>query len=300
MCDISCGSNNQIGQAITRHEAVKYASETLCCDQKSSDAVEGVDRIEVVGEGSKIMKMVKLPTVFIRLPKGDLQESRVYYVILESEAYEFEKIPALLFSNPSNGWRTQCAELLPLLGEYGLKKPETVSLIPMLLKLRHKSMFTKGSFFKVNAIEAGRFEGPDKLPWNKWNLKLKPTRLMITEIINQDIRKMPLDMMKRLISTSKSSIVSRSRKSSSSSQCSSHTSSHTSSSLDSHFRNLSTHYPNLKFKGLTASGGSSFAKWFRHLPPDIYVDKNFRCDRGTTLRKDRFADTETFLKYLTS
>jgi len=212
-----------------------------------------------------------------------------------------------LFSKSSDGWRTQSAELLPLMCERDLRKPRTVSLIPMLLRLRHKSMFSKGSCFKVKAIKSGRFDVSNSVPWGKWDLKLKAIRMMITEIIFQDIRKMPKDMMKRLIVTTSSRSVSRSRSNSSetsmnssSQTSSSQTSSVPSSSQRSQVRHLSTHYPNLKFKGLTASGGSSFAKWFRHLPPDIYVDKNFQCDRGTTLRKDRFEDPETFFKYLTN
>jgi len=317
MCDIFCGRGNPIGQVMTKVEAVKYAGGSYSIEQKRPHGVEGIERIEVVGDGSKVMKTVKLPTVFIRMPKGDVQKSRVYYVILEAESYEYGEIPALLFSKSSDGWRTQSAELLPLMCEYDLRKSKSVSLTPMLLRLRHKSMFSKGSCFKVKAIKSGRFDVSDSVSWSKWDLKLKAIRMMITEIIFQDIRKMPKDMIKRLIAPKASRCVSRSLSNSSetssqnsSSQTSStqtssvpsstQTSSVPSSSQRSQFRNLSTHYPNLKFKGLTASGGSSFAKWFRHLPPDIYVDKNFKCDRGTTLRKDRFADPETFFKYLTN
>jgi len=301
MFNAFCGRSNSIGQLMTKHEAVKYAGGSYSIDQKRPpQGVEGVDRFEVVGEGSQIMKTVKLPTVFVNMPKGDLQKSRVYYVILEAESYEYGEIPAVLFSKYSDGWRTQSAELLPLLVEPNLRRPKSVSLTPMLLKLRHMSMFSKGSSFKVKAIQGGRFDVRSKVPWNKWNLNSKAIRMMITEVIYQDIRKMPTDMMKRLIIASSSRSVSISRKSSNSSVSSSQNSSVSSSSQDSQFRNLSTHYPNLKFKGLTASGGSSFAKWFRHLPPDIYVDKNFQCDRGTTLRKDRFEDPETFIKYLTN
>jgi len=308
MCDTFCGRSNPIGQVMTKVEAVKYAGGSYSIEQKRPLGVEGIERFEVVGEGSKVMRTVKLPTVFIRMPKGDLQKSRVYYVILEAESYEYGEIPAVLFSKSSDSWRTQSAELLPLMCERDLRKPKTVSLTPMLLRLRLKSMFSKGSFFKVKAIKSGRFDVSNSVSWSKWDFKLKAIRMMITEIIFQDIRKMPKDMMKRLIVKTSSRSVSRSHsnssetssQNSSSQTSSSQISSVPSSSQRSQFRNLSTHYPNLKFKGLTASGGSSFAKWFKHLPPDIYVDKNFKCDRGTTLRKDRFEDPETFFKYLTN
>merc|ERR1719460_1251857 len=155
------------------------------------------------------MKMAKLPTVFIRIPKGNLQKSRVYYVILQSESYEFGEIPAVLLSNPYDDCRTQTAELLPLLREPDLRGSKTISLTPMLLKFCHKQMFRKGSSFKVKAIEAGRLQGSGKIPWNRWNLKVSTIRMMITDCIYQDISAMPLDM-KRLIPVSASNIISRS------------------------------------------------------------------------------------------
>jgi len=292
---------------MSKNQAVKYVKESFSSDRKRSNGVEGVQKIEVVSEGSKIMKMMKLPTVFIRVPKGHLDKSRVYYVLLQSESYEFRDIPAIMLSNPYDGWKTQTAELLPLLPKPDLMWVKTISLTPMLCESRYKPMFCKGSSFKVQAIKGGRFERCGKIPWNRWNLKLDAIRIMLTDSIYRDIRGMPSDMVKRLIPVSTSNIISRN--SSNSSQSSSRQSSskrlaqstsQQSSSQGSYSRNLSEHYPDLKFKGLTASGGSSFAKWFRQLPPDMYVDKNFKCDHGTTLRKDRFADPENFFNYLSS
>jgi len=304
MCDTFCRRNQAVGH-MSKNQAVKYVNESFSIEQKRPQGVEGVQEIEVVSEGSKVMKMMKLPSVFIRVPKGHLQKSRVYYVLLQSESYELGAIPAVMLSNPYDDWKTQTAELLPLLPKPNLMWARTISLTPMLCESRYKRMFCKGSSFKVQAIKGGRFERCGKIPWNRWNLKLDAIRIMLTDSIYRDIRGMPSDMVKRLIPVSTSNIISRNSSNSSqssskqsSSKKSARSTSQQSSSRGSHSRNLSAHYPNLKFKGLTASGGSSFAKWFRQLPADMYVDKNFKCDRGTILRKDRFADPENFFNYL--
>jgi len=292
MCDTFCGRINPTAQVVNNHEAVKYASESCCNGQKLAERIEGVDRIEVTGEGSKLMMSMKLPTVFIRMLKGDLIKSKVYYCIIQSESeQDLREIPAVLLSNPLDVWTTQSAELLPLCVQHDVRNPRCASLTPMLLRLRWKRMFSRGSSFKVKAIKGGRsIDQPGKIPWNVWNLNLSSTRMMITEKIYQDIREIPSDMIKRVLPPkSNNNSTPRIRNSSISS---------VSLSQASHKENLSTHYPNLKLTGLTASGGSSFAKWFRHLPPDIHVDKNFECDHGTILGRDQFEDLETFFNYL--
>lgn len=291
MCDTFCGRVNANVQLMSKHEAVSYANVRLRCDKKLDEEihVQGMDSIEVTSEGSKLMKSVKLPTVFIRMHKGDITKSRVYHVLLQSESGKhMGEIPALMFSNPADGCRTRTAELLPLRVEYDAMNPKCASLTPMLLRARYKRMFSRGSSFKVKAMNAGKLvDQSGELPWNKWNSKQRATRMMLTEKIYQDIREIPSEMIQRVL-PSKSCKTPRSRSSSISSVSSSQGSQ----------RNLSTHYPNLKFTGVTASGGSSFAKWFSYLPPDIYVDQNFKCDHGTTLRRDRFEDPESFFKYL--
>jgi len=61
---------------------------------------------------------------------------------------------------------------------------------------------------------------------------------------------------------------------------------------------LSLLHPNLQLKGLATSGGSTFAEWFKALPPHIQVDKDFTCDRNTKFRKDTFKSSREYDEYL--
>jgi hypothetical protein len=292
MCETFCG-RKKLTIHMRNPEAVKYTNRSFSDDQNNDRGIGGVKQIEVVGKGSKLMKRMKLPTVFIRLRKGSLEKSRVYHVILLAESGRFHnEIPALMYSNPSAVGRTQTAELLPLGAELDEDRPKCAAFTPVLLRERYKRMFRRGCTFKINALSAGRYaECSENESWSKWNVKLRAIRMLITEIIYQDIQGMPADMMKRVIpSEEKKHALTLTSFDSSSSSVSS-----TQGSLE---RNLSTHYPNLKVTGVTASGGSSFAKWFQSLHPDIYIDGNFKCDHGTILGRDRFADSETFMRYL--
>jgi hypothetical protein len=61
---------------------------------------------------------------------------------------------------------------------------------------------------------------------------------------------------------------------------------------------LSHLHPNLRLHGLTANGGSSFAEWFKAVPANTQVDKEFTCDRNTKLTKDTFKNSTEFDEYL--
>jgi len=61
---------------------------------------------------------------------------------------------------------------------------------------------------------------------------------------------------------------------------------------------LSLLHPNLQLQGLATSGGSTFADWFKAVPPYIRVDKDFTCDRNTKLRKDTFKSSCEYDEYL--
>jgi len=293
MGDTLCSLKNPSDLSLSKHEAVKYTNRSFRDDNMYDQGIQGVEQIEVVSQGSKLMKHMKLPTVFIRLPKGELQKSKVYYVILQAESGRYRReIPAVMYSNPSSSWRTQTAELLPLFAELHEDNPKCAALTPMLRRGRYKRLFSRGCTFQVKAIASGRYvDCSETGPWNQWNVKHDAIRMLITEIIYQDLKDMPAEMTERVIESKPERPVLR--------KISSNSSMSSVSSSGSQKRNLSEHYPNLEFTGVTASGGSSFAKWFQYLPPDIYVDRNFKCDHGTTLGKDRFADSETLLRYLT-
>jgi len=293
MCDLFCGTVGLDGQKMCTTRAVQYKQKR--CFSGNSGRNEGVvDSLDIIGKGTRLMKSLRLPTVLVRVPNRELFKSRVYYVLLETESEDFPRkiIPAIMQSDASSRWRTQFAELLPLSAEADINGQTSVT--PLLYKRRYKSLFVEGCSFKILALESGRFvEADESLPWNEWKLNLTAMRNMITEILYRDIEKMPASMIKRAT------------------QCRTRNYSSTSSSAsvvlyenspDSHKESskpvLSAQYPTLRLPGVTASGGSSFAKWFSVLPPNTRVDENFSCDRGTTLKKDRFVDMETYYRYL--
>merc|ERR1719233_1266440 len=85
-------------------------------DFTENSSSKEVEKVEVVGEGTRLMKKVKLPTVLVRVSNGDLEKSRLYYVLLESEeeGLPTKIVPAIMLSDPLATWRTHFAELFPL------------------------------------------------------------------------------------------------------------------------------------------------------------------------------------------
>jgi len=292
MCDTFCQADATNGKSSCFSGAVEYKKrKSLSTDWDVGERCEGeVNNIEVIGEGTKLMQSLNLPTVRVRVSNGDLSKSTVYYVLLEShsEGMPTITIPAIMLSDPKSIWRTPFAELFPLSVDVDVRGGR--SIMASLYRTRYKQLFQKGCTFKVLALESGRFaESSEDLPWNKWRLNQSAMRNMITQILYQDIKQMP------------SNILQRATQSESRTNLSSSTSVvlyENSSSRESPKNVLSAHYPNLRLPGVAASGGSSFATWFKLLPPSLKVDDNFKCERGTTLRKDRFVDADTFYRYL--
>jgi len=62
--------------------------------------------------------------------------------------------------------------------------------------------------------------------------------------------------------------------------------------------NLSDIFPDLRLRGLRASAGKrDFASWFAAIPPDVKIDKDFKCDKGI-LKKDSFCSPHMLDRYL--
>jgi len=294
MCDIFCRADAPMGRSSGSTGAVEYKRrKTLSSDWDVGERSEGeVENIGIIGEGTKFMQSLKLPTVIARVSNGDLAKSTVYYVLLEShsEGLPTRRIPAIMLSDPKSIWRTQFAELLPLSIDVNCKGERSIT--PLLYRTHYKQLFQEGCTFKVLAFETGRFaESSECLPWNGWKLNLPAMRNIITQILHQDIKQMPTSILERATH-------SRSRTNSTSSNSTSVVLYENFSSQESLKSVLSEHYPSLRLPGVAASGASSFATWFKAVPPHIKVDKNFKCEHGTTLRKDRFVDAETYYRYL--
>jgi len=297
MCDNICRATESSRQTASTNRALRYITrreEYLDCDE--SRTCEAVGELEVTGEGTKLMKSLQLDTVLIRLRSGDLKHSTVYHALLELQFVRHTmRFIAILFSDPSSPGRTQFAELLPLSVEFDCKG--RFYIVPTLSRATYKKLFYPGCLVKVLAIGSGRsINSSETLPWKQWKPRLSARRSIITDILAKDILEMPASMINR---ASDKKAIHTSIQGYSSSFSSSRAGLYQNNYCqDTPKYDLSEYYPSLRFPGIKASGGSSFAKWFKLVPPAVRVDTNFKCDRGTTLRKDRFSDSEAILKYL--
>jgi len=62
--------------------------------------------------------------------------------------------------------------------------------------------------------------------------------------------------------------------------------------------NLSDIFPDLRLRGLRASAGKrDFASWFAAIPPEVKIDRDFKCDKGI-LKKDSFCSPHMLDTYL--
>jgi len=257
----------------------------------------GTLSIEVIGEGTKLMKSIRFPTVTIKTRMTNLQSSTVFYVTLDLDSKEFlGKIPALLFTSPyCSSRQTGIAELLPLHVIRSRQNPEFIALTPMLTSSSYKMLFRKGCSFLINSLERGRaLHSSEDDPWNVFCPRIKEVEERIADIIYDHIRQIPeaisrkLKPLKRIKTYKPRSRLSKRSPSESSVKL----------LQVQRVRKLSDYCSNLKVPGLTASGGSSFAEWFKAIPADVQVDQNFTCDRGTTLTRDLFSDMKMLDKYL--
>jgi len=251
--------------------------------------------LELLQEGSKLMKSIKLPTVITRVKNYNLQHSMVYYVTLEAASEEFVgQIPALMFSSHyCSGKITDLAELLPFCVTRS-EWSEFLSLGPMLRCGCYKRMFRKGCNFKIIVLSGIRVvDWWVECPWKLWDLNIKEMQKVVVDIIYEDIRQIPKKFLKALKSPkcnetfikpkswSEKKLKLSQKLAESSREC-----------------KLSDYCSDLEFTGLGARGGSSFAEWFRTVPPNVCVDQNFKCKHGTILKKDNFSDVKRLDEYL--
>jgi len=257
--------------------------------------------LELLSEGSKLMKSIKLPTVITRIKNYNLQHSMVYYVTLEAESEEYVgQIPALMFSSHyCSGKRIDLAELLPL-RVTRFEISDFLSLSPMLRSGCYKKMFRKGCCFKIIALSEIRIvDWSVECPWKLWDLNIKEMQKVVIDIIYEDIRQIPKKFLKALkpLKSNENFIKPNSlaEKKVRLLQISSKETEHSESSRES---KLSDYCSDLEFTGLAVRKGSSFAEWFKTIPPNVRVDQNFKCKQGTILTKDNFSDMKRLEEYL--
>jgi len=213
--------------------------------------------IEIVANGTNIMKKIGAPTVLIRICERTFCKAMLHYIILKPlNGPQFGEIPALLVSHPDlpkNGRTTSLGELLPLV----------VHSCKMFQKCSFQDIFANGCMLKLRLIKLGRLvEGP--------RLSKQPD--LLKRLIHRDIQMMP-DELKLLFCSCSSQNVTKiwSRQL---------TDFENREDENIWQRNLADFVPDLRLRGLRASKGEcDFARWFSVIPPDVTVDKDFICDQ---------------------
>jgi len=257
----------------------------------------------VIKEGTKLMKSIDFPTVLVDIRSRKLERSTLYYVILELESSKHSgEIAGMMFtSSTSRADNIQSAELLPIKND---------ACGPLLLNKYYSCIFEKGFTFKIKALKYGRRIDRNARKWKDYDTEKWTILELLRRLLYLDILAMPryyhLGLEPVLIGGSDLSSSTSFLEYLSSDECEVSTVSTVVSPMsDSPERivqpkvvKLSSLQPNLRLRGITASGGSSFARWFDVIPPNIQVDEDFTCDRHTKLKKDRFLRTEELDKYL--
>jgi len=152
--------------------------------------------LEVVGNGTRLMRTIQFPTVVIQMKQRKLRKSVVYYVILKSAVGRYVgDIAGLLFAtNTSKG--VQRAELLPLHTSRSRMRSGTLKLSPMLLHERYRCLFGEGCTFEVKAIERGRRRDLNQRPWKNYDLTKWEIHDLLSSLLCLDIRQTPAHMLK--------------------------------------------------------------------------------------------------------
>jgi len=154
--------------------------------------------LEVVGNGTRLMRSIQFPTVVVQMWHKKLRKSVVYYVILKSAAGRYVgDIAGLLFATKRSK-DAQRAELLPLHTLRSRRQPGTFKLNPMLLRDRYRCLFEEGCTFEIRAIERGRRSDLKKRLWKNYDLEKWEIHDLLSSLLSLDIRQTPAHMLKMM------------------------------------------------------------------------------------------------------
>jgi len=202
---LSCIYNNcflDMRDAMTCPLAKRKRNSHLVVHTSGTEELREVEEfcgIEVIAYGTKLMATILFPTVIIKTNRKKLHDSMLYYVVIEPSAGEYvDEIVCLMFSSPYNsGKNIQTAELLPLRAS-SERRPGGVSLVPMLLDKRYRSLFEEGCTFRVKGIEQGRLLNQNARKWKDYDVEKSEIRQLLRRLLFLDINEIPIHIFSPL------------------------------------------------------------------------------------------------------
>merc|ERR1719289_818545 len=143
------------------------------------------------------MKSLNFSTVIVKLLKGNLKKSMIYYVIVSPATKDCRwQIPCVMFSNPYAHTDTRFAELLPL---YFLQCSNSVKLSPMHVSKRYRRIFRRGCSFNIQWFKAGRaFDCSGGISWKMCDMRNRQIRNLIQGFVEEDINRISLLLTKMI------------------------------------------------------------------------------------------------------
>jgi len=282
MPQFECGFNSHetAAESASPRKAFDFKSRT---NSNNREAL-----IEIIADGTNLMKKIGLPTVLIKIFKRKFCKAMLHYVVIEPvSGSSVGEIPALLVSHPRSpekGRTTSEGELLPLVIQNCKASGNHITQL-MLQSPRYQEVFKNGCMFRLRLIKLGRLlEGP--------SLSKHPE--ILKRLISRDIQSIPntfrlLKQFSPRTEPNTVNVLSRKMPDLENKE---------DENISRWLRNLSDFAPDFRLRGLRASRGKcDFARWFSAIPPDVVVDEDFRCDKGI-LKKDSFLCVGELDRYL--
>jgi len=265
-------------------------------DTESLKFHENSIRLEVLGNGTRLMRSIKFPTVIIQMRNKKLNSSMVYYVILKSTLGRYiGDISGLLFANPFGSKDVQRAELLPLHTVRSRKRSGAFKLGPLLLLERYKCLFEEGCTFEVKALECGRRSNWKKGLWKNYDRENLEIHDLLCRLVCLDISLIPTHMLKlmtplRIAENRMQKRRRRRRKSYKSSL-------KIKKSPVVPIKRVTKFDPNLFYR-LNRGSGSNLAERYKSVPPHFHKDKDFFYNPKLIETKYTDSNVSKFHKYL--
>lgn len=253
--------------------------------------------LEVLGNGTRLMRSINFPTVIIQMRNKKLNKSMVYYVILKSTAGRYiGDIAGLLFANPFGSKDDQRAELLPLHTVSTRKRSGTFKIAPLLLLAHSRCLFEEGCIFEVKALECGRRSNENFRLWKDYDHENIEIHDRLCRLMCLDISRIPKNMLKLMTPLRFAQIRVEKRRRRRRKSYKSLLKKNKSHVVP--IQRITNFDPNLFYRTLNREAGSNLANWYKGKPRHLHMDKHFFNDPKLIGTKYTRKNVRKFHKYL--